>query len=68
MKTANKQQVEILGAILVRFRGTDHGGATRETRQMVYITTETDRVLLSEQVCKELGIVSKTFPEINIDI
>ena len=24
MKTANKQQVKILGAILVRFRGTDH--------------------------------------------
>ena len=67
MKTANKQQVEILRAILVRFRGTDHGGATRETRQMVYITTETDRVFFSEQACKELGIVSKTFPEVNID-
>ena len=64
MKAANEGGIPILGAMMVRFSGTDWRAVTRETRQIAYITNTSDRIFLSRAACIDLGMISKAFPTI----
>lgn len=64
MHTANNNSINILGAAPLRFSGTNSTGQRVETRQMVYVTDETEKVFLSKDACKALGMISSCFPSI----
>eukprot|EP00794_Sanderia_malayensis_P002522 gene2522-2915_t len=62
MHAANNSGIRILGAIVVRFTGTTAPGRNLETRQIVYVTKDSDRLFLSWETCKDLEIISEQFP------
>ena len=64
MRAANEGGIPILGAMVVRFSGTDSRAMTRETRQIAYITNTSDRIFLSRAACIDLGMIGETFPTI----
>jgi len=65
MRNANKNRIKIMGAVIVRLKGEISGtGEYLETRQIVYITKETDQFFLSREACTHLGIISTNFPSI----
>ena len=64
MKAANKQDIRILGAVIIRFSGTKENSQRVESRQVAYVTDSTDRVFLSRAACVDLGLVSKDFPTV----
>eukprot|EP00794_Sanderia_malayensis_P008294 gene8294-9178_t len=64
MHAANNSGIRILGAIVVRFTGTTAPGRNLETRQIVYVTKDSDRLFLSRETCKDLGIISERFPTV----
>ena len=64
MYTACNDSIKILGATILRFSGTSPSGASLETRQLTYITHDSDKVFLSREACKELGMISEQFPTI----
>ena len=64
MRAANNDDISILGATILRLSGRDNEGEERSTRQMVYVTNNTDRLFLSREACVDLGIIPKTFPTI----
>ena len=59
MKAANKSCIKVIGAILVRITSMD---TKKETRQMVYITTNVKGLFLSREACTDLGIIPSDFP------
>ena len=64
MCAANSKEIPFLGALLLRFRGMDKTGNSRETRQVTYITDSCQEVLLSKEACQDLGMISQEFPQI----
>ena len=64
MRAANEGRISILGAMVVRFSGTDSWTLTHETRQIAYITNTSDRIFLSRAACIDLGMINETFPTI----
>ena len=64
MHAANNSGIRILGAIILRFTGTAEPGLNLETRQIVYVTNDSDRLFLSRETCKDLGIISERFPTV----
>ena len=64
MRAANEGRIPIIGAMVVRFSGTDSRAITHETRQIAYITNTSDRIFLSRAACIDLGMVNETFPTI----
>ena len=64
MYRACNDGIKILGATILHFSGTSPSGASLETRQLTYITDDSDKVFLSREVCKELGMISEQFPTI----
>ena len=64
MSAANEGGIPILGAMVVRFSGTDSRAMTHETRQIAYITNTSNRIVLSRAACIDLGMISETFPTI----
>ena len=64
MRAANEGGIPIIGAMVVRFSGTDSRAMTRETRQIAYITNTSYRIFLSRAACIDLGMISDTFPTI----
>jgi len=64
MKAANKNDIRILGAVVMRFSGTSSTAEKVESRQIVYVTDTTDRVFLSRAACVDLGMISRDFPTI----
>ena len=61
MRAANRQRIPILGALIVRLQGHE---SSRSTKQMVYITSSSDKFFLSRDACAALGIISRTFPSV----
>ena len=47
MHAANNNGITILGAAIMRFSGTSPSGQTLETRQIVYVTSDSDKLFLS---------------------
>ena len=64
MHAANRSGIKILGAIILRFSCTSQSGQTRETRQIVYITNDSNNLFLSWETCTALGIISSNFPTV----
>ena len=50
-------RLRILGALMMEMEYND-----RTTRQMVYVSSNSCGLYLSETACKELGLVDKDFP------
>ncbi|KAK3731812.1 hypothetical protein QZH41_007627 [Actinostola sp. cb2023] len=49
MHAANNNGIEILGAIILRFSGKSKSNQIRETRQIVYVTDDADKLFLSRE-------------------
>ena len=64
MTAANNKGIEVIGALPLRLSGTSAAGKTVSTRQLVYFTPATNRMFLSQQACRSLGLVSENFPSI----
>ena len=64
MRAANNDNIRILGATVLRLSGKSNEGEKRSTRQMVYVTDNTDKLFLSREACVDLGIIPNTFPTI----
>ena len=64
MHAANNNGIKILGAVVLRFSGQSHTGQTLETRQIVYITSDTDKLFLSREACTALGMITTNFPSV----
>ena len=62
MRAANKKKINILGATILRFSGIDSDGNEVETRQITYITDDSDKIFLSKHACRDLGLISAEFP------
>ena len=56
--------ITIIGAAILRFSGMTNTGKTMETRQVVYITPDSDKTFLSREACTALGLITKHFPTI----
>ena len=64
MKAANNNGIKILGAVILRFSGLSDSGQQLETRQIVYVTNDSDKLFLSRETCAALGVISKSFQKI----
>ena len=64
MQAANNDNIHILGATILRLSGKNNKGEECSTRQMVYMTDNTDKLFLSREACVDLGIIPNTFPTI----
>ena len=64
MHAANNNGIKILGAVVLRFSGRSHSGEILETRQIVYVTSDTDKLFLSREACTALGMITKNFPSV----
>jgi len=62
MHAANNQGIKILGAMALRLVGRDAQGKAVETRQLTYVTDNSDKFFISREACADLGVVSSTFP------
>ena len=64
MHAADEKPLNVLGAAILRFCGRSANGQKRHTRQIVYVTDNTDKVFLSREGCVALGLISDTFLKI----
>ena len=64
MQAANNDSIRILGAAILGLSGKSNEGEERSTRQMIYVTDNTDKLFLSREACIDLGIIPNTFPTI----
>ena len=64
MHAANNNGIKILGAIILRFTGRSPSGQTLETRQIVYVTSDADKLFLSREACRALRMISENFPTV----
>lgn len=64
MHAANNDGIKILGAVVLRFSGQSHSGQILETRQIVYVTSDTDKLFLSREACTALGMITENFPSV----
>ena len=64
MHAANNQGINILGAMILRLTGQNKHGDPIETRQLTYVTDNSNKFFISKEACIALGIVSKKFPDI----
>ena len=62
MYAANNHNIKILGAVILRLTGPSRSGMTLETRQIVYVTTDSIKFFLSREACTELGLITTAFP------
>ena len=62
MHAADNHDIQLLGAAILRLTGKNHDGKERTTRQIVYVTNNTDKLFLSREACADLGIISHQFP------
>ena len=64
MHAANERSMNILGTAILRFGGCNMDGQERQTRQIVYVTDDTNNAYLSREGCVALGLISDSFPKI----
>ena len=64
MKAIDQKTICIKGAIILRLSGRDRSGHLHETVQVCYVSDKIKQLYLSEQGCKQLGIIPETFPSI----
>lgn len=64
MHAVNNNGMKIMGAVILRFSGRSPSGATLESRQIVYVTSDSDKLFLSRETCTALGMITKNFPTV----
>ncbi len=64
MHAANNKGIKILGATILRISGRDDEGRLIETRQMTYVTDNSDKLFISREACIDLGIITDSFPTV----
>ena len=64
MRAANRASINIDGAILLRLSGNSADGSNYEAAAMVYISPDAKSFFLSKDVMVQLGIISRSFPQI----
>lgn len=64
MNAANESPISILGAIIIRISGVDQQNNVIETKQMTYITKDSDTIFLCKSACIDLGMIPPDFPKI----
>jgi hypothetical protein len=64
MHAANNKGINILGAVILRLSGKDPSGNPVETRQIVYVTDNSNKFFMSREACVALGMITKNFPTI----
>ena len=64
MFAANREKIDIDGAIFIRLSGTDHHGNTHTAPVMVYVSPSTERFYLSRDALILPGVISKNFPQV----
>ena len=64
MHAANGKGINILGAAILRFSGKSPYGEPRETRQITYITDNSDKLFLIREACISLGMITTRFPTV----
>ena len=64
MEAANHGCIDIIGSVVVHLTGLSPTGETLETRQILYVTEKANKLLLSKEACKDLGLVSQDFPSV----
>ena len=62
MNAVNKNSINIIGAIILRLRGSDKEGYPLESAQICYITPDTDKMFISREACIDLGLITSSFP------
>ena len=65
MRSADNGRIQLLGAIFIELTSTNNHGRTLTTKQMVYISANTQAFYLSRQGCEDLKIISENFPTID---
>ena len=64
MHTANGKGINILGAAILRFSGKSPYGEPRETRQITYITDNSDKLFVNREASISLGMITARFPTV----
>ena len=64
MHAANGKVINIIGAAILRFSGKSPYGEPRDTRQITYITDNSDKLFLSREACISLGMITARFPTV----
>ena len=64
MRSATGEDIQLLGATILKLSGSDAKGNTFSTKQMVYITERSGPFYLSRGACTDLGVISDNFPTI----
>lgn len=64
MHAANRKGINILGAVILRFEGNTPTGNKVETRQLTYVSDDTEKCFLSKEACISLGLITNKFPTI----
>ena len=64
MLAANREAIDIDGAILIRVSGKDQYGRTHTAPVMAYVSPATEKFYLSREALIQLGVISKNFPQI----
>jgi len=61
---ANKEKIEVSGAIFLRLQGTDSAGRICTEAVMTYVSPSTQRFFLSQEALIQLGVIAKDFPRV----
>lgn len=64
MHAANDKGITILGAVILQFSGKDQSGNLVTTRQITYVTDNSEKLFLSREACIALGMITEAFPTI----
>ena len=64
MAAANREPLNILGAIFIRFSGSTEESKSITSGALTYVSTDTDKFYLSREVLKDLGVIDQNFPQI----
>ena len=64
MSAANKQPIQIDGAIVLRLSGEGEHGTKYECAVMVFVSPQTEDFFLSKEAMQQLAIIPKDFPRV----
>ena len=64
MHAVNNNGIKILGAVILRFSSKSPSGQTFKSRQIMYVTSDSDKLFLSRETCMALGMITKNFPTV----
>ena len=64
LSAANTSGINIIGATFLMITGWDRSGKRWRTHQMAYVSEDVHQLLLSNEACEQLGMISKNFPEV----